>query len=86
MSPELSVVAVTDAATSAVLTMAVVAVAKGVVVLMRVMPVVFKSPVKSGFLSQNGLTITLTGFDQLYNRKKLHITAKNRLPSVSRGY
>ncbi len=45
--------------------------------------VVFKSPVKSGFSSQNELTVTLTGFDWLYNRKKPHITAKNRLLSVS---
>jgi hypothetical protein len=48
--------------------------------------VVFKSPVKSSFLSQNGLTVTQTGFDQLYNRKKPHITAKNELLSVNRSH
>jgi superfamily II DNA/RNA helicase len=44
---------------------------------------VFKSPVKLGFLSQNGLTVTLTGFDQLYNRKRTAYNCKKLVTSVN---
>jgi len=43
---------------------------------------VLESPVRSGFLPKNGLTVTVTGLLFFSGVKKLDLTAMDRLTSV----
>jgi hypothetical protein len=47
---------------------------------------VFEGPVKSGFFAENGLTVTVTGPRNVTTRKKLDLTAQDRLRSVLCGF